>query len=414
MNVIVIGAGPAGMMAAGIAAEAGAKVRLFDKNGFAGKKLNITGKGRCNIANNCDHQEFLKNVVSNPKFLQSAISKFSPADTMDFFENKGLHLKTERGRRVFPISEKARDVTDALIGWLKSNGVTVERKRVDKLLFKESDSSNFSSAVCGVVCGAEKILTDSVIVATGGLSYPLTGSTGDGYYFAEQSGHRLIPTEPSLTSLLSGDSFCVELQGLSLKNVSITVKREDGKVVWSDGPGEMLFTHFGVSGPMILSASATAKSGYTLFIDLKPGLDEKQLDARMIRDFEKYNNRELTNALGDLLHKSIIPVILSISGLDPTKRINSFTKDERRKLLMTIKALPVKISGKPPVDEAVVTRGGVNVRDIDPRTMQSKLTSGLYFAGEVLDVDAFTGGYNLQIAWSTGFLAGQSVYNTNH
>lgn len=400
-EVIVIGAGPAGMMAAGFAASRGLKVRLFDRNGFAGKKLNITGKGRCNVTNECDRDEFMRNIPKNGKFLYSAFSVFTPNDVIAFFEGLGVELKTERGRRVFPVSERARDITDALVRWLGAFGVKVEKKRVDGLIIE-------NGAVTGVRCYSEAIAADAVVIATGGLSYPLTGSDGDGYRLAREAGHIVSALEPSLVSLHSPNTFCAEMQGLSLRNVTLSLIDSNGRTRWKEGPGEMLFTHFGISGPLVLSVSAHWEKGDSLSIDLKPGIDEQELDARLLRDFTKFANRETQNALNELLPRAMIPVIIEKIGIS-SKRVNLVTREERRKLLEIIKRFPVSVSGKAQIDEAVITRGGVCVDEIDPKTMRSKLVDGLYFAGEVLDTDAYTGGFNLQIAWSTGRACGMGI-----
>ena len=385
-RVTVIGAGAAGLMAAVRAAQLGASVLLLERNGRPGVKLSITGKGRCNLTNDCDTDEFLENC-NDRRFLRSALSHFSPQDTMAFFERLGVPLVTERGRRVFPASEKAGDVVNALVRETERLGVERKKQRVTK-----TDLSG-----------------GPVIIATGGLSYPRTGSTGDGYELARSSGHTVTPPVPSLVPLNSPDRFCAEMQGLSLRNVTLRLLDGAGKSVFCEGPGEMLFTHFGLSGPLVLSASAHWREGFCASVDLKPGLTEQQLCARLERDFIKYGARDFGNALGDLLHKRMISVIIALAGVDPRKRTAEVTRAERLALIGVIKRFPVTLSGTRPIDEAVVTRGGVCLKEIDPRAMRSKLCKGLFFAGEVLDLDGYTGGYNLQIAWSTGYAAGEAA-----
>ena len=405
MTVAVIGAGAAGLMAAGAAAEAGARVLLFDKNAKAGRKIMITGKGRCNVTNNCDVQTVLANVPVNPRFLYSALGRYSPADTMAFFEAHGVPLKTERGERVFPVSDKALDIVDALYYYVKDLGV--------QLLFGQAveDVLTANGAVCGVRAAGRDYPADRVIIATGGASYPATGSTGDGYVFAKRLGHTVVPPNPSLVPLVEAGEICRELMGLSLRNVQVTVF-ENNKKIFSEF-GEMLFTHFGLSGPLILSASAHMRhfgsKEYRVEIDLKPALDEKTLDKRLLSDFDQHKNSDFINALGGLLPRKIIPEVIRLSGIDPRAKVNGITKAQRAALLHTLKHFLVVVSGKRPVAEAIVTTGGVVVKEVNPKTMASKKCSGLYFAGEVLDVDAYTGGFNLQIAWSTGRLAGLSA-----
>ena len=404
MTIAVIGGGPAGLMAAGLAAEAGASVTLFEKNPKVGRKLAITGKGRCNVTNNCDVQTVLANVPVNPRFLYSALGRFSPADTMAFFENLGVPLKTERGGRVFPVSDKAIDVVDALFFWVKRAGVTIVNEPVEDILTRDG-------RVTGVFTGNHDHKADRVILATGGASYPLTGSTGDGYCFAKALGHTIVPPRPSLVPLVEDGTVCQSLMGLSLRNVAITVLEND-KTIYQDF-GEMLFTHFGVSGPLVLSASAHMryfeKKSYRLEIDLKPALDEQTLDRRLLSDFEKHKNSDFVNALGELLPRKLIPAVIEAAGIDPRVKVHSITKAERASLVRVLKHFPIRISGARPIAEAIVTTGGVSVKQVDPKTMASKVTPGLYFAGEILDVDAYTGGFNLQIAWATGRLAGLSA-----
>ena len=405
-RVAVIGAGAAGMMAAITAAEAGAEVTLFERNDRVGKKLRITGKGRCNVTNNCDNNEFLSNVPTNPRFLYASLSRFSTADTMAFFEDAGVPLKTERGKRVFPISDRAADIVSAMERRCREAGVTLVHRRVRGLIIEDS-------SVVGLKYGDGEENFDAVIVCTGGRSYSMTGSDGDGYRFATEAGHTITPLHPSLVPLVAEGKLCASLQGLSLKNVSLTIKMaESGKVVYEDF-GEMLFTHYGITGPLVLSASAhlsdITPGKYEAYIDLKPALDEKTLDARILSDFSKYQNRDLINALDDLLPQKMIAPYIGLCGIDPRKKVNSITREEREKMVHILKGIRVKLNGFRPIEEAIVTRGGVSVKEIDPKTMQSKLVEGLYFAGEVLDVDAYTGGFNLQIAFSTATVAGTSA-----
>jgi predicted Rossmann fold flavoprotein len=405
-TVAIVGGGAAGMMAALTAAQNGAAAVLFERTGRLGRKLRITGKGRCNVTNDCDTNEFLTNVMTNPRFLYAALNRFSTADTKDFFESQGVPLKTERGRRVFPVSDRAADIVSALADACREAGVRVVYERVKSLWIEDG-------ALAGVVTSAGEHRADAVIVCTGGKSYPLTGSDGDGYRLAEQAGHAVTPLSPSLVPLTTEGNLCPALQGLSLKNVKLTVIRTDnGKAVFEDF-GEMMFTHFGLTGPMVLSASAhipdIEKGKYEAVIDLKPALDEKTLDARILSDFDKYKNKDFSNALGDLLPQKMIPEIIRLSGIDPHVKVNAVTKEQRRALVALLKGLRVKLRGFRPVEEAIVTRGGVDVRGVSPKTMESKVLPGLYFAGEVLDVDAYTGGFNLQIAFSTAVVAGENA-----
>ena len=403
-DLVVIGGGPAGMMCAYQAAERGVKTVLLDPNDKLGRKLRITGKGRCNLTNACDVKTVMANIPGDGRFLYSALNRFSPADTMAFFESKGLPLKTERGNRVFPQSDNANDVAATMAYLCRKAGVTVLKTEARQIVAK-------NGAVTGVVTGRGMIACRAAGVCTGGLSYPLTGSTGAGYRFAEECGHTVTPRRPSLVPLESEDAYCAEMQGFSLKNVTLSAF-ENNKLIYKE-LGEMLFTHFGVSGPLVLSASAhmgkMGSAAYRLEIDLKPGLDEKKLDARLLRDFEKYANKEYKNALGDLLGGKMIPVVIRLSEIPEDTRVNNITREQRMKLLHVLKAFPVSVSGFRPIDEAIVTAGGVSTKEINPRTMESKLVQGLYFAGEVLDLDAYTGGFNLQIAWSTGYVAGNSI-----
>lgn len=407
MKVIVIGAGAAGMIAAGHAAELGHAVDIYEKNNIVGKKIRITGKGRCNITNASDAEEHIANTPGNPYFMYSALYQFSSDDMIELIEKLGVPTKTERGKRVFPVSDCAADVSEALLGYMKKNGVRIHlEKGIQDIVLEKG-------RIIGVVTDEGKTVdSDAVIVATGGLSYPGTGSTGDGYRLAKKAGHTVTPLLPSLVPLKSDDWFCPELMGLSLKNTAIAIKNGNGKTVYKDF-GEMLFTHFGVSGPMILSASRHLLRRFdedmTLYIDMKPALDLKTLDSRILRDFEKYINKDLKNALNDLLPQKIIPVIISLSGIGEDKKIHDITKEERKRLAELIKGFPVHLNGTAGFNEAVITSGGINTDEIDPSTMQSKLIKGLYFAGEIMDVDAYTGGFNLQIAFSTGYTAAEGL-----
>ena len=403
-RVIVIGGGAAGLMAAGFAAQNGAKVTVFEKMHRVGRKIMITGKGRCNLANECDVETFMQNVPVNNKFLYSAIYNFTPYDIIDFFNNLGLQTKTERGNRVYPISEKAVDVVDTMRNFALDNGAKIVNKEVKSLLVE-------NGVLKGIKADTD-YYADSVIVATGGASYPLTGSTGDGYKFAKSVGHTVIPIKPSLVPLESDDKFCKDMQGLSLRNVALTVKNEDGKEIYKDF-GEMLFTHFGISGPIVLSASCHMQNfdshSYTAYIDLKPALSEEQLDLRIQKDFKENINKAVSNSFSKLLPKKMIPVMLKRWGVPFEKKCNSITKEERKNLVNLLKNFSVSISKPRPVSEAIITSGGVKVTEINPKTMESKLMPNLYFAGEVIDVDAYTGGFNLIIAWATGRLSGESA-----
>lgn len=406
-KVIVIGGGAAGMMAAIIAARNGKEVTVLEQNEKLGKKLFITGKGRCNFTNACDIEDLFGNVISNPKFMYSAFYTFSNDMVMDFFEELGMPYKVERGNRVFPVSDHSSDVIKALEKEMRRLGVVICLNTKVKSLIIEK---NICKGV-ELVNKKEKIYADSVIITTGGVSYPRTGACKDGYIFAKQAGHTIVTPSPSLVPIELEEDCCKDLMGISLKNVSATIYA-DNKKVYSDF-GEMLFTHFGVSGPIIIKASAYIQKylqkNLSLTIDLKPALDEKQLDERILKDFQLFQNKQLKNALDKLLLRALIPVVIEKSGLDGDKKVNELTKEERRILGHTIKYIPFSIIGLRSWDEAIVTKGGVSVKEIDPGTMESKLTGGLYFAGEVLDLDALTGGFNLQIAWSTGYLAGLSA-----
>lgn len=400
VKIAVIGAGASGMMAAGAAASMGAEVTLFERNEKPGRKIAITGKGRCNLTNNCDVNEFLRHVPRNPRFLYAALNAFSPMDTMDFFEELGVPLKTERGRRVFPVSDRAFDIVDALKKYCRVNGVKSVHAKIDGVTAEDG-------AVTGVTYGGRTEAFDRVIVATGGLSYPTTGSDGDGYAFAESLGMTVSPTYPSLVPLTAGKP-CADLSGLTLKNVRLSVRdNKNGKIVYTE-MGEMLFAHFGLTGPLVLSASAHLERGgdYTAVIDFKPALDEKTLDARLLADFDKYKNRAMINATADLLPSALLPHLLRYAGVDLEKKCNSLKKEERARILAALKGFGIKITGTRPIDEAIITAGGVDVKGLYPKTMESRAVKGLYFCGEVLDVDAYTGGYNLQIAFSTGRAAG--------
>lgn len=410
-RVIVVGGGAAGAMAAIVAARSGSRTTLFEKNEKIGKKLFITGKGRCNVTNACETEELFGNVVSNGKFLYSAFYSFDNNSTMDFFEQAGCMLKTERGDRVFPKSDHSSDVIAALNRELSERGVEVFlHTPVKEILLEETPDGK---RVRGVrLADGREEYADSVVVATGGISYESTGSTGDGYRFAERAGHKLAEAKPALVPFNIREPFCRDMMGLSLKNVSVSLSC-DGKELYQ-GFGEMLFTHFGVSGPLILTASSYyAKRAYgkraVLRLDLKPALTEEQLDRRILRDFEENRNRLFKNALGGLFPAKMIPVMVALSGIDPEKKVNEVTREERKGLVSLIKGLPMTVTGCRNFSEAIITQGGVSVKEINPSTMESKIVKGLYFAGEVLDLDALTGGFNLQIAWSTGHLAGCSA-----
>lgn len=402
-KIAVIGAGPAGMMASIYAAQNGADVTVFEKNDRVGKKLAITGKGRCNVTNDCDTQELLKNIISNPKFLYASFSNLDTSDVKNFFEGLGVPLKTERGRRVFPVSDKAMDIVFALKNCMLDYGVTLKHECVTEV-FSENGKIKGLKTTKGVY------EFDSVIIATGGISYPTTGSDGDGYRFARAQGHTVTPLVPSLVPLETVEDVSA-IMGVSLKNVTLKIRNnQSGKIVFEE-MGEMLFTHFGLSGPLVLSASChmekMEKGKYSALIDFKPALDEKTLDNRILSDFSKQLNRDFANALGGLLPSKIIPFMVEKSGIDPQTKVNAITKEQRQGLLSILKSLTLEIDSFRPIREAIITQGGISTKEINPSTMESKLVKGLYFAGEVIDVDAYTGGYNLQIAFSTGALAGQ-------
>lgn len=400
-DVVVIGGGAAGMFAAIHAAKNGLRVLLIEKNDRLGKKLLITGKGRCNVTNACAPEEVLKNVPGNPRFLYSAVYGFPPEQTMAFFEENGCALKVERGNRVFPVSDRSADILAVLERGLKQYGVTRRQETAAGLFVQDGKLAGIKTD-CGIIS------CDCAILCTGGKSYPLTGSTGDGYRLAASVGHSITEPTGSLVPLESNVD-CAEMQGLSLRNTELKMIDGKGKTVFRDF-GELLFTHFGISGPMALSASAHRKAGesYRIVLDLKPALDEAKLDARFLRDFEKYANRSMENALADLYPHSMIPVLLRRCGIDASMQANSLTKQQRRALLEQTKRFEIPVTGVRPVEEAIITRGGVSVKEVDPKTMQSKLVSGLYFAGEILDCDAYTGGFNLQIAWSTAYAAAKA------
>ena len=405
-DVAVIGGGAAGMLAAGSAAEHGASVILIEKNNYLGKKLGITGKGRCNLTNAADMQEIMANIPTNPRFLYSAFNAFSNGDIIDLVEKYGTKTKVERGGRVFPVSDKAHDVIAAIKKYLREGGVRAVNAEVAEVLSNEGKA-------CGVkLSNGKTVEAQKVIIATGGISYPQTGSTGDGYNFAKNLGHTIIEPKASLVPLVCEEAWVKDLMGLSLKNIRVSVLNENKKEVYSDF-GEMIFTHYGVSGPVILSASSRlndlGNKKYTLKIDLKPALDEKTLDNRLLRDLGENKNKDFINSLSDLLPSKLIPVVIKLSGINERKKVNTITKEERLGLLSVLKGLTLTLTEKRPVAEAIITSGGVNVREINPKTMESKLIENLYFAGEVIDVDAYTGGFNLQIAFSTGYLAGKSA-----
>lgn len=407
-KVYVVGGGASGMMAAIAAARNGHRVILFEKNEKLGKKLYITGKGRCNITNACDRDTFFENVISNPKFLYRAFHQFNTDDVIDFFEQLGLRTKIERGNRVFPRSDKSSDVIAALRNELERLGVDIRyHSEVTDILYKDGCFYGLK------LKPGEKYYGDAVIIATGGLSYPLTGSTGDGYRFANKAGHTITDLSPSLVPLYVSESFVKELMGLSLKNISITIKSGEKEIYKNFG--ELVFTHFGVSGPVILSASRhiipyiDSKDKLTLNIDLKPALTMQQLDLRILRDFEEFKNKQFKNSLNQLLPNKLIDVIIRLSHINPEKQVNSITREERLFLVELLKNFTLNIIKLGAFNQAVITKGGINIKEINPSTMESRLIKNMFFAGEILDLDALTGGFNLQIAWSTGFLAGNSI-----
>lgn len=403
-DIIVVGGGAAGCMAALAAAEQGASVLLLERNPKLGRKLYITGKGRCNVTNDCGADEVLKNVPHNGRFLTSAVKRFPPEQVKGFFTALGVPLKTERGGRVFPQSDRAADIIDALLMALRRSRVDIINERVTGLIGKERAE--------GAATERAVYRAKAVILATGGVSYPLTGSTGDGYDMAAAMGHTIVEPKPSLVPLVSKEDHCARMQGLSLRNVSVKVRNSKKKVVFQE-QGELLFTHFGLSGPLILSASAHMRDfqndRYTVCIDLKPALDEKTLDARLLREFGENPNRAFHNVLETLAPRLLVPILAERSGIAETTPVNAVTKEQRRRLLELLKDFRVEIEGPRRVEDAIVTSGGVKVTEVDPKTMESKLVRGLYLAGELLDVDAYTGGFNLQIAWSTGHAAGEAA-----
>ena len=405
-DLVVIGGGPAGMLCAAMAAQRGLAVTLLDRNLQLGRKLRITGKGRCNVTNACDTKEFMANIPGDGRFLYSAMSRFGTREVMAFFEGLGVPLKVERGNRVFPVSDNANDIADALARECERRGVRVIRCSARSIETKDG-------AVCAVRTDTERISCRAAAICTGGLSYPKTGSDGWGYRMAEKLGHTVTPRRPSLVPLESDDPWCARMQCFSLRNVTLSAY-EDGRLIFRE-LGEMLFTHFGVSGPLVLSASAKMRhmgsAEYRLLIDLKPALDEKKLEARILRDLEENPKRSFHNLLGGLAGRSMVPVLEELTGIPGEQRCTDFTREQRQKLIRILKAFPVHVSGTRPIDEAIVTSGGVSTREVDPRSMESKLVKGLYFAGEVLDLDAYTGGFNLQIAWCTGFVAGNAAGN---
>lgn len=407
-DVIVIGGGAAGMMAAGTASKRGLKTILFERNEKVGRKLMITGKGRCNVTNDCESMdELIKNIVSNGKFMYSSFSSFSPRDTMEFFEKRGVKLKVERGNRVFPVSDKASDIVDCLKRFVVDSGVRIINEKIEEIILNQGRVIGVKNSV------GKEYFTRNVIVATGGKSYPQTGSTGDGYNFARMCGHTVTTLKPSLVPLDAHEGWCTKVMGLSLKNVELSLEdKSKNKIIFRQF-GEMLFTHFGVSGPLVLSASShikqMEKNRYILHIDLKSALTKQQLDKRLQREFSEKSNKNYINVLDNLLPRKLVPVIASLSGIEFSKKANQITKMERTALVDILKDVVLHVSDFRPIEEAIVTSGGVNVKEIDPRTMQSKKVENLYFCGEVLDVDAYTGGFSLQIAFSSGKTAGESV-----
>lgn len=401
---MVIGAGPAGLVAAAAAAARGKSIVIVEKNNVPAKKLRITGKGRCNITNTADIQYFFNNINTNANFLYSALYSFTNEDTVNLFNSLGVKTKTERGGRVFPASDNAKDVADALLSYAKKHEVEIITCKAEDIIIEDKKAAGV------LLADGRTISSDAVLIATGGLSYPATGSTGDGYKFAKKAGHSIITPKPSLVPLVAKEKWVSRLTGLSLKNVSVKLEW-GGKVLYSDF-GEMLFTHYGVSGPVILSASAHIKDfskKVDLYIDLKPALTDSRLDQRLIRDFNANINKNFSNSLGELLPKKLIPLIVELSEINPQKKVNQITADERMKIVSLLKRFHLTITGTRPIEEAIITSGGVCTSEINPSTMESKLAGRLFFAGEVIDVDAYTGGYNLQIAFSTGYLAGKHI-----
>ena len=415
-NVIVIGGGPAGMMSAIASAKRGNKVTIIEKKNTCGRKLLITGKGRCNITNNTDLDGFIENTPTNPKFLYGVLSNFNNKDIINLLEEQGVKTKVERGERVFPVLDKSQDVLQALLKILKELNVRIiTDTQVKKIIVKDGNANGVIIKDNNSI--ESKLFADKIILATGGKSYPVTGSTGDGYKMAEEIGHTITKIKPSLVPLISSDEICKMLQGLSLRNVAIKLKNKEN-IIYQDF-GEMLFTHFGVSGPIILSASSyliryknienlLKQKDIILQIDLKPALDEEKLDLRILRDFNEFKNKEFKNSLDKLLPQKLIPVIIEKTEINPFKRVNEITKVERERIVNQIKNLKIIIEDTRPIEEAIITSGGINIKEINPKTMESKIIKGLYFAGEIIDVDCLTGGFNLQVAWSTGYTAGIS------
>ena len=417
-NVIIIGGGPAGMIAGISAAKSGNKVTILEKMNSCGKKLLITGKGRCNITNSTDLNGFIENTPNNGKFLYGALNNFNNKDIINLLEKEGVKTKAERGGRIFPVSDKSIDVLEVLIKILKKLNVKIlTNTKVEKIIIREGKVEGVKTANTNKEQIKSELKADKIILATGGKSYPVTGSTGDGYKMAEELGHTVTKIKPSLVPLTSKDIVCAKLQGLSLRNIAIELKNED-KIIYKDF-GEMLFTHYGVSGPVILSSSAyliryknaenlLKNNNIKLHIDLKPALTEEKLDLRILRDFEEVKNKEFKNSLSKLLPQKLIPVVIEKTGINPYKRINEITKQERQKIITILKNFEIIINGVRPIEEAIITSGGISIKEINPKTMESKLIKGLYFAGEIIDVDSLTGGFNLQIAWSTGYTAGMN------
>ena len=406
-KVLIIGGGAAGMMAAVTAARRGLTVTVAEKMDRPLRKVMITGKGRCNVTNNTDINGLVSAVTGNGRFLYSAFNMFSSIDTMEFFEANGVPLKTERGNRVFPKSDKSVDIVDALVSAVRKSGAKLIKSEIESIMVADG------KVIGAVDKSGRELCADAVIIATGGLSYPLTGSTGDGYKFALSAGHTVTELKPSLVPLTVHEGWCSELQGLSLKNISFSIfEGEKSKPVFTDF-GELMFTHYGLSGPVVLSSAAYIDAidsrSYKAVIDLKPALSEEKLDERIRRDFEQFSNRDFCNSLGDLLPRKMIPVIVKLSGIAPSTKVNQITKQQREDLVKLLKSLTLNITGFRDIEEAIITKGGIKLSEVNPKTMESKLVDGLFFAGEVLDVDAFTGGFNLQIAFSTGFVAGNSV-----
>ena len=404
-DAVIVGAGAAGCVAAGYAAQNGRRVLLLERNKRPARKILVTGKGRCNVTNECEPEEFLRHVRRNPRFLYGAINRFAPKNTMALFENLGVRLKTERGRRVFPESDRAMDIADALQLFIKNRNVTLEEGRAQKLMFEDG-------ALVGVLTEDGRFFrAPKVVIATGGMSYPLTGSSGDGYKLARQAGHTVVEPRPSLVGISTNEKLS-GAAGLSLKNVTVRLYKNGKKKPVYEELGEMLITHEGVSGPLVLTASTYmdgSVSDYHMELDLKPGLSEQELDARILRDFSEKLNRDFANSLDELLPRSFVPYVVSASGIAPETKVNSVTKEQRAALVKTIKAFELTPAALDPIETAIITAGGVSVKEVDPKTMESKLVSGLYFAGEVLDLDAETGGYNLQIAFTTGHSAGMAI-----